>query len=322
MSQPPKRIVFAGSPDFAVLSLKAMLDAGLNVVGVISQPDSRAGRHRKLRPTPVKSFALQQGLRVMTPDRLSKADEIAELQAMQPTIMVVVAYGLILPETVLGLPPQGCINAHASLLPRWRGASPIERAIIAGDAETGISIIQLDAGIDTGGVRLARPLPIGHAETGGELAERLAPLAAELLLKVLMDPHLYPPRVQTEQGACYARQISRADCMLDFSAPADLLARTILALNPRRPATITTSTGSPRLRLLRAHALPDVSPEGAAPGQLLALEKQGAHLATGAGVLCVWQAQLVEGKGSILSGADLHNALSQRLTPGAQFFAC
>lgn len=314
MSTPFQRVVFAGSPAFAVVQLEALLDAGIPVVGVLSQPDRPAGRKRRLTPTPVRSLAEERGLPVATPKGLRRAANRAALEAMAPDLIVVAAYGLILPAEVLTLPAGGCLNVHASLLPRWRGAAPVERAIMAGDTETGVSIMQMDEGLDTGAVRLMRSIPIDATVTGGELESRLATLGAAALLEVLADPDAHAPVPQPATGVRYAEKLTRADATIDFDEPAALLARRILALNPRLPITIVDADDAIRLRLLTAVAEP--ATPGAPPGTLIAVDRDGLRIATGTGVLCVQQAQLVGGKGSVLRGPDLANAVRGRIATG------
>ena len=309
-----QRIVFAGSPEFAVTQLDAMLAARLPVCGVLSQPDRPAGRKRKLQPTPVKTRALDLGIPVATPATLRSGDGPAQLSSMEPDLLVVAAYGLILPQAVLDLPHWGCINVHASLLPRWRGAAPVERAMMAGDTHVGVGIMEMAAGLDTGPVRLERTLEIGAAETGGELEGRLALLGAECLVEVLRDLEAHPPQPQADTGVTYADKLSKNDAVFDPSLSAEVLARRIRALNPRMPVQARTSDDF-RLRLLRAHARPEVA--GEAVGTLLGVDREGLRIATGEGTLLVTEAQLVGGKGTRLTGANLHNALGDRLPAGA-----
>src|SRR6476469_7315783 len=216
------RIVFAGSPEFAVPPLRAA-------------PDRPAGRGRDLRPSPVKLEAVRRGIPVLQPDTLRSALSRDALRALQPDLLVVVAYGLILPKAILAIPRQGCWNVHASLLPRWRGAAPIQRAIEAGDRETGVCLMRMEAGLDTGPVLLSQALAIGDAETGGQLHDRLAALGAQTLadglglLRAGMRP---VPQPQPESGVTYARKLDKAEARLDWTQPADVLARKVRAFNP------------------------------------------------------------------------------------------
>ena len=308
-----RRIVFAGSPDFAVVQLDALQAAGLPVVGVLSQPDRPAGRRRRLQPTPVKARALELGLPVATPASLRRGEGPAQLAELAPDLLVVAAYGLVLPPAILALPAYGCLNVHASLLPRWRGAAPVERAILAGDRETGVCIMTMEAGPDTGPVRACRSTEIGAEETGGELEFRLARLGAETLVTVLADPDGHPGRPQPGSGVCYADKLGRADAAADFTEPAQALARRIRALSPRLPVTVLAPDGT-RLRLLRARGA--AAAEAAEPGAVLGLDRTGLHLAAGEGTVVVTEAQIVGGKGTHLAGADLANALRRHLAPG------
>ena len=309
----PQRIVFAGLPEFAVTQLDALVAAGLPVCGVLSQPDRPAGRKRRLQATPVKARALELDLAVATPASLRRGDGPSTLTAMAPDLLVVAAYGLILPQAVLDLPARGCINVHASLLPRWRGAAPVERAMMAGDTHTGVGIMDMEAGLDTGPVRLERSIEIGSADTGGELEARLATLGAACLIEVIRDLDGHPPRPQAEDGVTYADKLDREDAVFDALAPAETLARRICALNPRLPVQVSAGDDF-RLRLLRAEARDRAT--GEAPGTVLGIDRDGILIATGAGTLLVTEAQLVGGKGTRLIGADLKNALSQRMPAG------
>ena len=311
----PRRIVFAGSPEFAVVQLDALQAAGAPLVGVLSQPDRPAGRKRRLQPTPVKARALELGLPVQTPASLRREEGRAALAALEPDLLVVAAYGLILPTAVLALPRFGCLNVHASLLPRWRGAAPVERAIMAGDAETGVCIMAMDEGLDTGAVLHRRAQPIDDAVTGGELEAALAALGAEALLEVLADLDAHPPVPQPGDGVTYADKLSREDAAVDFGDTAVALARRVRALNPRLPVTVTTEDGT-RLRLLRARA-GDGAPD-AEPGTVLAIEQGALHVATGAGTLAIHELQRVGGKGTVLAGADLVNALRSSVAIGTR----
>lgn len=310
----PERIVFAGSPAFAATVLEALLDAGAPVVGVLTQPDRPAGRGRQLTPPPVKVLATARDVPVAQPPGLRRPANRAALEAFEPDLLVVAAYGLILPPEVLALPRHGCLNVHASCLPRWRGAAPVERAILAGDRETGVSIMQMDAGLDTGPVRLERRRPISALETGGELEAALAALGAEALLEVLadLDAQTFRPVPQPEDGACYAPKLTRADAAADFTQPAEALARRVRALNPRLPVTV--AAGEVRVRLLLADHEP--SANEAAPGTILSLDRTALRVACGEGVLRVLRAQVLRGKARELDAAGLANGFATLLAPG------
>ena len=216
------RIVFAGTPDFAVPSLRAAARHN-EVVAVYTQPDRPAGRGRGLQASPVKREAIQRGIPVLQPEDFKSRLSKDALRALQPDLMVVVAYGLLLPRSVLAIPQYGCWNVHASLLPRWRGAAPIQRAIEAGDAETGVCLMQMEAGLDTGPVLLEQRTPIGANETGGQLHDRLAELGAQVLadgLGLLRVGVRVPPKPQADEGATYARKLDKSEARLDWSRPA------------------------------------------------------------------------------------------------------
>ena len=280
----PLRLVFAGTPEFAVPCLAACRASGADVVAVYTQPDRPAGRGRKLAPSPVKRAALDAGLTVEQPESLKSAASRERLAAHAPDLMVVVAYGLILPRTVLAIPRLGCWNVHASLLPRWRGAAPIQRAILAGDAETGVDLMQMEAGLDTGPVLLERRTPIGPDDTGGSLHDRLAELGAEVLadgLARLIAGTLPTPRPQPDEGTTYAHKLDKAEAVLDFARPAFELERKVRAFNPW-PVAEAMLAGE-RLRIHAAHALD--RDHHATPGSVLGANRDGLDIACGKGVL-------------------------------------
>jgi methionyl-tRNA formyltransferase len=224
------RVIFMGTPEFAVPVLQALVDAGHDVVAAYSQPPRR-GNRGKVAPSPVQARAEALGIAVRTPLTLRDAGAQAEFAALGADVAVVAAYGLILPQPVLDAPRLGCLNVHGSLLPRWRGAAPIQRAILAGDTETGVGIMQMEAGLDTGPVRLERRTSIG-GKTAGELVAELSALGARLMVEVLGDPDAYPPVVQPEEGVTYAAKIDKAEARLDFSKSATEVERQIRAFNP------------------------------------------------------------------------------------------
>ena len=211
------RLVFAGTPDFAATALKALLQTEHQLVGVYSQPDRPSGRGRKLTPSPVKQVALEAGIPVFQPQTLKAPEAQRELKSLNADVMIVAAYGLILPQSVLELPRHGCLNIHASLLPRWRGAAPIQRAIAAGDSETGITIMQMDAGLDTGDMLLKATTPIDVADTGGSLHDRLAELGGKAIVEALgkMSEGTLTPEPQNDRLACYARKLSKEEGHID-----------------------------------------------------------------------------------------------------------
>lgn len=284
------RLVFAGTPDFAVPSLQAVLAAGYTVAAIYTQPDRPAGRGRLLRASPLKTCALAAGIPIHQPATLRDAAVQAELAALQPDVLVVAAYGLILPPAVLAIPRLGCINVHASLLPRWRGAAPVHWALLAGDAVTGISIMQMDAGLDTGPVLTQAVFPIPRGITGGELYQQLAILGAETLLATL--PALLAghatPQPQDQSLVTYAAKLSKSDLELDWSQPALALERRVLTFNPE-PVARTLLDGQ-MLRIWRAWA--ESESTAALPGVVLRQEREGIIVATGDGVLRLTELQL------------------------------
>ncbi len=281
----PLRIIFAGTPDFSVPSLEALLAAGQEVVAVYTQPDRPAGRGRKLTPSPVKAAALAQGLPVFQPPTLRDEGAVADLRALAADLMVVVAYGLLLPQAVLDAPRLGCVNVHASLLPRWRGAAPIQRALLAGDGESGVTIMRMAAGLDTGPLYLLRPLAVAPRETGGTLSDQLARLGAQALVEALpgiADGSLIPVP-QDDDLANYAHKLTKAEAEVDWSRPAVEIDRLIRAFDPWPVAQ--TSLEGVSLRLWGSELSDLIPPPAALPGQVLAAGKGGIEVATGAGVL-------------------------------------
>ena len=305
------RIVFAGTPDFAVPSLVAAARRN-EVVATYTQPDRPAGRGRALSPSPVKRAALERGIEVLQPESLKTRVARDALAALQPDLLVVVAYGLILPKSILSIPTHGCWNVHASLLPRWRGAAPIQRAIEAGDARTGVCLMQMEAGLDTGPVLLSQSLDISADETGGQLHDRLAALGAQVLADGLglLRAGIRPvARPQPAEGVTYARKLEKAEARLDWSRPAAELARKVRAFQPW-PVAEAVLAGE-RVRIHGAVALP--GREGAAPGTVLAAGRDGIDVACGEGALRIRVLQREGGRA--ITAADFLNARRDLATP-------
>ncbi len=288
------RLIFAGTPDFAVPSLQILLEAGYSVVAVYTQPDRPAGRGRQLRASPIKTRAQSAGIPVYQPTTLRDPAAQAELAALQPDLLIVAAYGLILPPAVLAIPRLDCLNVHASLLPRWRGAAPIHRALMAGDAETGISIMRMEAGLDTGPVFAQAAVPIERGMTGGELHDALAMLGGLTLRATL--PELLTgrlaPEPQDDALATYATKLSKSDLELDWTQSALALERQVLAFNPYPVAQ--TRLEEHVLRIWRAVA--EEESATAPPGAVLREGPSGMVVATGSGVLRLTEVQLPGGK--------------------------
>jgi len=276
------RLVFMGSPDFSVPVLDALVSAGHQIACVYCQPPRPAGRGKKDRPTPVHARALELGLPVRHPTSLRHAEVQQEFAALQADVAVVVAYGLILPQAVLDAPRHGCLNIHASLLPRWRGAAPIHRAILAGDAETGICIMQMEAGLDTGPVLLRLATPIGENETTGALHDRLSVLGAKGILQALADLGQLLPSPQPDVGVCYAENIDKSEACVNWARPAVDLHRQIRGLSPF-PGAWTLIDGA-RVKLLGA----ELATGTGAPGTVL---DEGLRIACGEGALRITRLQ-------------------------------
>ncbi|WP_282040057.1 methionyl-tRNA formyltransferase [Halomonas alimentaria] len=311
-------VIFAGTPDFAAESLAALLASHHRVIAVYTQPDRPSGRGRKLTPSPVKALALEHDLPVYQPESLKDPETQAELAALDADIMVVVAYGLILPGAVLEAPRLGCLNVHASLLPRWRGAAPIQRAIEAGDAESGVTIMQMDEGLDTGDMLLVRPTPITASTTGGELHDTLATLGGKAIVEALdaLAEAGLSATPQPEEGVTYAAKLSKAEAELDFRCPAAELAARVRAFNPWPVAWCAFDGDRLRLLLAETHDLGE-GEAPAAPGTLLAHDDDALRIACGPEgreVLRVTRAQLPGGKA--LPVAELLRARADRFPAG------
>ncbi|WP_242415420.1 methionyl-tRNA formyltransferase [Sphingomonas panni] len=258
------RIIFMGTPEFAVPILQALVDAGHQVIACYSQPPRRAGRGKALTPSPVHKLAESLGIEVRVPETLRDPSVQADFAALNADVAVVAAYGLLLPRAVLDAPRLGCLNVHGSLLPRWRGAAPIQRAILAGDTETGVGIMQMAAGMDTGPVRLEARTPIAE-KTAGELATELSAMGARLMLEVLADSDAYPPVEQVSAGVTHAAKIDKAEARLRFDGSAVDAERQVRAFNPA-PGAFFEVNGE-RIKVLAAQV--DVGPAGAEPGTVV-----------------------------------------------------
>jgi methionyl-tRNA formyltransferase len=283
------KLIFAGTPEFAAQALSAIVAAGHEVALVLTQPDRPAGRGMALQPSAVKKVALEQGIEVFQPQTLKSEEAQAKIAAVGAEVMVVAAYGLILPQLVLDMPRFGCINIHASLLPRWRGAAPIQRALLAGDSETGVCIMQMEAGLDTGPVLLRGAFPIEATDTTATLHDRLAELGARLSVEALGKLPL-PAEAQPSEGVTYAHKIEKAEALVDWTKTAEVLDRHIRAFNPFPGAQ--ASFAGQTIKLWRATPV-----AGSAPaGTVLAVDKQAVVVACGAGALAVTELQKAGGK--------------------------
>lgn len=311
----PLNIIFAGTPEFAATELQALLASRHRVIACYTQPDRPAGRGRKLTPSPVKALAQQQGIPVFQPLNFRHAEAVGQLQSLQADLMVVVAYGLILPQVVLDAPRLGCINVHASILPRWRGAAPIQRAIAAGDTQTGVTLMQMDAGLDTGAMLLKVTTAITPDDTGGSLHDRLASIGGPALLQVLdqLAAGTAQPQPQDNSLATYAHKLSKEEGRLDWTRSAAELHNLIRAFNPW-PVTHTELEGE-TLRVWRAER--QSGQTQAQPGTLLEVTRSGISVATGDGLLLLTELQLPGGK--CLPVAALLNSKADLFTSGKRF---
>ncbi len=314
MSDSPIRLVFAGTPEFAAVSLTALLESSYQPIAVYCQPDRPSGRGRKLRAGPVKALAIEHGVEVMQPQSFKQADTIAAFKALKPDVLVVVAYGLILPQAVLDIPTYGAINVHASLLPRWRGAAPIQRAILAGDSETGITTMQMDAGLDTGDMLFKSVCAIDAEDSASRLHDKLASLGAQTLMKTLdrLANGELSSEKQDEELATYAAKISVEEARLDWNLGAEQLALRVRAFNPV-PVAHSTYDGE-RYKFWQASALTEKTQS--APGTIIALSKSGVDVQTKNGLLRITKLQ-APGKRA-MNVADFVNGNSL-LTEGGIF---
>ena len=279
------RIVFAGTPEFARHALSALALAGHAIPLVMTRPDRPAGRGMKLTPTPVKLEAQALGIPVYQPEKLRDPATHGPIWEARADVMVVAAYGLILPQAVLDIPRFGCLNIHASLLPRWRGAAPIQRAIEAGDKQTGISIMQMEAGLDTGPVLLTSPVPISETDTAGNLHDRLALAGAQAIIEALDRLAVLTPLPQAAEGVTYAAKVNKEDAQLDWSRPAEVLARKVRAFNPA-PSAWTVLNGE----VLKIWQADSIAGMGEA-GTVLEAKPEGLVVACGSGTLQITELQ-------------------------------
>lgn len=285
------RIVFMGTPDFAVPSLQALIDAGHDVCAVYTQPDKPQGRKQILTAPPVKTLALEHDIPVFQPNTLKNEVEQARLRELAPEVIIVVAYGKLLPKAVLDIPPHGCINVHGSLLPRWRGAAPIQWAVIAGDEMAGVTTMQMAEGLDTGDMLLTYETKVGEKETAGELFDRLAQSGAELLIQTLVKLDEITPRPQDDAQSCYAHMLDKQMAVIDWSKSAHEIDCLIRGLNPW-PIALTTLSGE-RLKVFAA----EKAAGNGEPGTVLEADpKKGLTVACGEGALKLTEIQLVGGK--------------------------
>lgn len=291
------RLAFAGTPDFAVPHLAACQAAGVDIVAVYTQPDRRAGRGRALTQSPVKCVAAAAGLRIEQPETLKDVDAQQRLRELNLDLLVVVAYGLILPRKVLAMPRLGCWNVHASLLPRWRGAAPIQRALLAGDTETGVCLMQMEAGLDTGPVLMQKNTPIAATDTGGSLHDRLAALGADLLgegLQCVLRGEALAAHAQSDQGATYASKLDKREAVLDWNDSARALERKVRAFDPWPVAE--TQLGGERLRIWSAQVCVSEPSHSTAPGTILEANRDGIVVACGDGALRIVELQRAGGR--------------------------
>jgi methionyl-tRNA formyltransferase len=302
------RIVFMGTPEFAVPSLEALLKSDDRVVGIVTQPDRPKGRGQHLFPSPVKVIAQREQLPLLQPTKMKDPALLAELSAWKPDLVVVAAFGRILPPAILSLPPRGCINVHGSLLPKYRGAGPIQWALINGEIETGITTMLMDEGMDTGAMLLQARIAIAPDDTAGSLAPRLAELGGRLLVETLaqLKAGTLTPRAQDHSQATLAPLLKKEDGLVDWTSPATALANRIRGLTPWPGAQTFLKTD--RWTICRATALTDRATLG--PGQITALTKDAIHVATGEGVLAIHELQPANGRrmpaGQYLTGHQIH----------------
>lgn len=289
----PLNIIFAGTPDFAAQHLQALLASQHRVIAVYTQPDKPAGRGKKLQPSAVKQLALAHNLPIFQPKSLRKEEAQQQLAQLNADVMVVVAYGLILPKAVLAMPRLGCLNVHGSLLPRWRGAAPIQRAIWAGDEQTGVTIMQMDEGLDTGDMLYKVSCEISKDETSASLYQKLATLAPQALIEVLdhLEEGKYPSQAQQNEFSNYAEKLSKEEAKLDWSSSAAQLERCIRAFNPWPISWLETTDAQGNKQILKVYQATVLPHQNQTAGTVLQVNKQGIQIATADGVLNITQLQ-------------------------------
>ncbi len=305
------RVVFAGTPEFAAIHLQALINSEHEMIGVYTQPDRPAGRGKKLQPSPVKQVALEHNLAVFQPLNFKDLADVEQLKSLNADVMIVVAYGLILPQSVLDAPKHGCLNVHASLLPRWRGAAPIQRCIEAGDKMTGITIMQMDKGLDTGDMLSKVTTGILADDTGDTLHDRLAEMGPVTLLNTLaqLEAGTLQPEKQNDAQANYAHKLLKEEALINWQQPAEEIALRVRAFNPFPMAY--TLLGDERIRVLMAEALEQPSP--LLPGTIANVSVDGLEIACGKGILRITQVQLAGKKA--MNVADVINGQPQLFQP-------
>ncbi len=315
MEEPKLKIIFAGTPDFAAAALQKIIDAQYEIIAVYTQPDRPSGRGRKLKPSPVKALALEHSIPVEQPINFKQDGAIETLKNYQADLMIVAAYGLLLPPAILDAPKYGCLNIHASLLPRWRGAAPIQRAILAGDQETGITIMQMNEGLDTGDMLLKVTTPISETDTGGSLHDRLAELGGGAIIDALklLESRQLKPEQQDDSLACYAKKLNKAESWIDWSQSAIEIDRQIRAFFPWPGSQ--TQLEDKIIRIHKAEIL-DQSATGN-EGEILGYTRDGIDVQCGKGQLRLVNCQLPGSRA--MSVADLHNGHPDLFSNGQQF---
>ncbi|MGD8784996.1 MAG: methionyl-tRNA formyltransferase [Thioalkalispiraceae bacterium] len=309
------KIIFAGTPDFAATALQKLLDEQYEIIAVYTQPDRPAGRGRKLKPSPVKALALEHKIPVEQPVSFKEEGALDKLASYQPDLIIVAAYGLLLPVSVLAIPKWGCLNIHASLLPRWRGAAPIQRAILAGDKETGITIMQMDKGLDTGDMLIKHSTPIHNDDTGGSLHDRLAELGGQAIVEALklLEQNQLNPEKQDDSQATYAKKLSKSESDIDWSRTAEEIDRQIRAFDPWPGSQ--TRLDEKVIRIQAAQILDSLTEDQS--GCILAYGKQGIDVQCGKGQIRITRCQLPGSRAMSIN--DLHNGHPDLFEPGQCF---